>query len=370
MEIIHLVLEKSDTDRINGQNQIAYQIADKQSEHGMNVSVWCITETPFKNDIQRDFKTAFFKKPLNPFSFGEELRKSFLTKKGKAVFHLHGGWIPAFSKIAAFLGKHHIPYVFTPHGAYNISAMRRGPYKKKIYFNLFEKRVLRYAHKIHCVGLSEMKGLSAIYKNQKAVLLPYGFSEEQPVTAHNFTYHDLIIGFVGHLDIHAKGLDLLVNAFARFNKLAPKTMLWIIGDGPGQEALSRLVKNKGVSHSVTFLGSKFLSKKDSILKKIHVLANPSRSEGLPQVVLEAANMGVPSIVSEATNLARYVEGYRAGLAVRNDNEQDIVDALIQLHGLWIKNELPGMGTNAQKMVKEAFNWDQLVYQFSDLYPQN
>ncbi len=368
MEIIHLVLEKSDTYRLIGPNQIAYQLAEKQSEHGMNVSVWAITDTPFKNDIQHNFKTAFFKKPINPFSFGEELRESFLSKKGKAVFHLHGGWIPAFSKIAAFLGKHHIPYVFTPHGAYNVTSMRRGPYKKKIYFNLFEKKVLRYAHKIHCVGLSEMKGLSSIYKNQKAVLLPYGFSEEQPSTPHNFNYQDMIIGFVGHIDIYAKGLDLLVNAFARFNKLAPKTMLWIIGDGAGQEALSRLVKSKGLSHSVTFLGSTFMSKKDSVLKKIHALVYPSRGEGLPSVVLEAANMGVPSIVSEATNLARYVEGYHAGLAVRNDNEQDIMDALLQLHALWTKNELSEMGTNAQKMVREAFDWDQLVHQFSDLYP--
>jgi len=42
-----------------------------------------------------------------------------------AVFHLHGGWIPVFSRLCGVFVKLGIKYVITPHGAYNEVAMKK-----------------------------------------------------------------------------------------------------------------------------------------------------------------------------------------------------------------------------------------------------
>ncbi len=366
MEIIHIVLGKANPDRMNGVNKVVYQLADKQWEHGMNVSVWGITKNLCQNYADRGFKTRLFKKSINPFGVDPALKRALLSKKGKAVFHIHGGWVPVFSQLSAFMAKNNLPYVFTPHGAYNVVAMQRSALRKKIYFRLFEKTLLQHADKIHCIGQSEVSGLGTIFSTRKAVLLPYGYQAEQ-LPIKDEPRGNMIVGFVGRLDVYTKGLDLLIDAFDRFCRSEPATQLWIVGDGPGRQDLEKRIAAKNLCASVTLFGSKFGPEKDALIKQMTVFAHPSRNEGLPSAVLEAANFGVPCIVSQATNVAQYVEAYQSGLTVRNNNVEDIVNAMFAMSVKFQLNDMKPMRRKAQSMVVEAFGWDRLVYRFSELY---
>ncbi len=367
MEIIHLVLGKANPDRMNGVNKVVFQLAQKQWEHGMNVSVWGITKDFRRNYADRGFKTRLFKKSINPFSFDTDLRSAFLSKKGKAVFHIHGGWVPVFSQLAMFLAKNGMQYVFTPHGAYNVIAMRRSAFRKKIYFRCFEKNLLSYAAKIHCIGQSEVSGLGTIFSTDKTILLPYGYEAEQQPLVNEPANTSMIVGFVGRLDVYTKGLDLLVDAFARLHHSKPDTKLWIVGDGTDMRKLEKRIAAKKLSNSVVLFGSKFGLEKDALIKQMDVFAHPSRNEGLPSSVLEAANFGIPCIVSQATNMAHYVEAYKSGLTIRNEKTNDLEEAMLKIYALRGEQALLPMRRNAQSMVVEAFGWDRLVYQFSELY---
>jgi glycosyltransferase involved in cell wall biosynthesis len=367
MEIIHLVLGKANPNRMNGVNKVVSQLADKQWDHGMNVSIWGITRDHCKNYGERHFKTRLFKKSLNPFSFDPELGKAILEKKGKAVIHLHGGWVPVFSQLAELMGRHGVHYVFTPHGAYNSVAMQRSCLRKKIYFQLFEKSVLKHADKIHCIGQSEVSGLDSIFKTDKVVLLPYGYQAKQQPLLQGAVGKEMIIGFVGRLDKYTKGLDLLVEAFARLQKDIPASRLWIVGDGPDRRKLEQLIATKDLQATITLFGSKFGPEKDALIQQMQVFAHPSRNEGLPSAVLEAANFGVPCIVSQATNVAHYVEAYKSGITIGNENVTELVEALLKMYAMHQAGEMLSMRRNAQSMVIEAFGWDRLVYEFSELY---
>lgn len=114
MEIIHLILGKANPNRMNGVNKVVYQLATKQAESGKNVSVWGITKDLTHNYGERNFETILFKAKKNPFLIGRNLKDSIRKKKGKATFHLHGGWIPTYSTISRFLSKNNIPFVITP----------------------------------------------------------------------------------------------------------------------------------------------------------------------------------------------------------------------------------------------------------------
>ena len=102
-------------------------------------------------------------------------------------------------------------------------------------------RLLSNAKKIHCIGSSEISGLSTIYKTDRAVLLPYGFEMLYKKIEHKNNNGEIIIGFVGRLDIYTKGLDILIGSFEKFHQLVLNSKLWIIGDSAEKNKLQQNV---------------------------------------------------------------------------------------------------------------------------------
>lgn len=364
MEIIHIVLGKANPDRLNGVNKVVYQLATEQTKAGRNVALWGIAQDTTHDYPARNFKTLLFQKKRFPFALGDDLKAAVLANRD-AVFHLHGGWIPVFSRLAAWMAKHGIKYVITPHGAYNPVAMQRSALRKSLYFHLFENRLLRHAHRVHSIGRSETSGLKQLAPSAHSFLLPYGFEPAAgiPGPTKNTAF---TIGFVGRLDIHTKGLDLLLEAFARFQKAHPDSGLWIIGDGPGRPYLEKNIARLNLQHTVMW-GKKFGKEKDELIAQMHVFAHPSRNEGLPTAVLEAASLGVPAIVSEATNTADFVFGFGAGIAIADENTDELLQAMHTLFQAYQNKTAVKYSSGARRMLQEAFSWPVLVEQYDALY---
>ncbi len=367
MEIIHIVLGKANPERMNGVNKVVYQLASKQAESGRKVKVWGITADTTKNFSDRSFETLLFPMGLHKFAIDTSLKAAIKAHADHAVFHIHGSWISTFWAVARTLKKYNARYIVTPHGGYNTIAMQKNNFVKKIYFQLFEKNVLHSAYKIHSIGQSETIGLSTIFHENKNYLLPYGYEVESQAPSLAKYEDKFIIGFVGRLDIYTKGLDLLLNAFQSFQKQVPIAELWILGDSEEKEILKAQVIEKKLINKVKLFGSKFGIVKENIMSEMHVFAHPSRNEGLPASVLEAAAMGLPCIVSRATNVAETIETYNAGIAVANECESDIADAMMTLHNEWNKNLLSQIGENGKLMVKKHFAWSTILPQFDIMY---
>ncbi|HRG21102.1 MAG TPA: glycosyltransferase family 4 protein [Saprospiraceae bacterium] len=364
MEVIHIVLGKANPDRLNGVNKVVYQMASEQTKAGKKVEVWGITSKPEHNYPPRNFKTRLFKTAWFPFGVDASLKKAILQHKD-AVYHLHGGWIPVFSSLAKYFAKHKIRFVLTPHGAYNEVAMKRSNWKKKFYFQLFEKGILRSVHKVHSIGKSEVTGLESICQGIPSFLLPYGFNTVVNTRAHSKN-EVFTVGFVGRLDTYTKGLDLLIEAFEQFHCMHPQSILWIIGDGEGMEYLSKY-KNDNKSEHIVLWGKKFGNEKDALISQMHVFVHPSRNEGLPTAVLEAASMGVGSIVTQATNVAEYIDQYKAGIGIDNENVRALKEAMEQFYNAYQNNTLGQYAAGAGEMLADLFAWPSLVEKYDELY---
>lgn len=367
-EIIHIVLGKANPERMNGVNKVVSQLATKQAEAGKKVSVWGITKDIVENYGKRSFELHLFRAKKNPFSIDVELRDALIAKKGKAIFHLHGGWIPVFSTISRVLHEHQIPFVITPHGAYNTIAMQRSAWTKKIYFQVFEKGLLSRATKIHCIGQSEVIGINALFSTGKNFLLPYGFEPAAFYPPKKFGKRDqFIVGFVGRLDIYTKGLDLLLEAFETLQELEKNSFLWIVGDSDEHHEFKKMIAEKKLENKVILWGSKYGKEKDELMLKMDVFAHPSRNEGLPAAVLEASAMGIPSVVTKATNVGKFIQTYDCGITVDNENTMEFTKALLDLKDQWNKNKLAQKGEHAKRMVNVEFNWKKLIHDFDALY---
>jgi glycosyltransferase involved in cell wall biosynthesis len=365
MEIIHIVLGKANPERMNGVNKVVFQLASKQADFGAVVSVWGITKDLSRNYGSRSFKTELFLKKANPFAIAKELKTAIISKKGKAIFHLHGGWIPIFYTIAVFLFEHKIRFVLTPHGAYNTIAMQRSRWLKNIYFYLFEKKLLERTTYIHCIGKSEVVGLNHIFQNRKSVLVPYGFERPNADFFINTNNSSIIFGFIGRLDIYTKGLDTLIMSFSKFIKKNPNAKLWIVGDSKEKSKLEQLIQSYALSNNVILFGSKFGKEKDELLQKMDVFVHPSRNEGLPTSVIEAASFGKPCIVTDATNIGDLISDSNAGISIKKQSVHQLFDAMESISNLWKQpNEFLICQKNAIKMVQDNFNWAEIVKLFN------
>jgi glycosyltransferase involved in cell wall biosynthesis len=367
MEIIHIILGKGNPQRMNGVNKVVNELATRQIMAGEKAQVWGITANPVHDYPQRVYQTMLYKARRNPFILDPELKKDILDQSEKAVFHLHGGFIPAMYSTAMWLKRNKILFVFTAHGSYNTIAMQKSWLNKKLYFMLFEKHMLKAAGAIHSLGKSEISGLQNIFANNKSVLIPYGFELPDAVIPQK-NNSGFIIGYCGRLDIYTKGLKELLIGFSIFHWQKPEAKLWIIGDGPGKEKLVKIARLLKVGESVVFHGAKFGDEKNHLLQQCDVFAAPSRNEGLPTAVLEAASMGIPCLVTEATNTGDYVRAYDAGLVISKTNSNEISKGF---ETLYRQMEDPvkrsSLGANARRMVAEAFDWNLIVGKFEKLY---
>lgn len=92
---------------------------------------------------------------------------------------------------------------------------------------------------------------------------------------------------------YVKGYDLLVQAFGIFAQRNKEWTLTIIGEGEEKDKIVRLVKQLNLENRVKIDGFTKNIKKYMLNSSVYLLT--SRWEGMPMVVLEAYEMGLPVI---------------------------------------------------------------------------
>jgi len=120
-----------------------------------------------------------------------------------------------------------------------------------------------------------------------------------------------IVLFVGNL-VPIKGPDILLEAFARmmsemsniessikYSALGTRhSTLLFIGAGPMRGQLERRARHLGISDSVIFLGSRPHEEVALWMNVADCLCVPSRSEGMPNVVVESLASGLPVVATD------------------------------------------------------------------------
>ena len=134
----------------------------------------------------------------------------------------------------------------------------------------------------------------------------FPFREELPETG-----EPLIIS-VGRL-VEKKGFTDLVRAMARLAERQAAARCWLVGDGPQRAALRREVESLGLADRVELLGwmtpgelKMTAYEQASLLAVPSVVAHDGDRDGLPNVVLEAAAMGLPIVATTVGGLGGLV----------------------------------------------------------------
>jgi glycosyltransferase involved in cell wall biosynthesis len=102
--------------------------------------------------------------------------------------------------------------------------------------------------------------------------------------------------YVGNL-LPVKGPDVLIDACARLAGRGVGFDLHVVGKGPLRPTLERQAADRGVGDRVRFHGVIAHDRLPVWFRAASLLALPSRSEGVPNVLLEASACGTPFVAS-------------------------------------------------------------------------
>ena len=147
-----------------------------------------------------------------------------------------------------------------------------------------------------------------------------------------------VITAVGRLD-HNKAFDILLKAFAKVHAEYPDHGLTIYGDGPDRDALLSLADRLGVAQQFHLPG-KIPDAILSVARSV-VFVLSSRSEGMPNALMEAMAAGVPCISTRCDmGPEELIRDGENGLLVPVDDPDALADAILRiLHDDTLADEL-------------------------------
>jgi glycosyltransferase involved in cell wall biosynthesis len=136
-----------------------------------------------------------------------------------------------------------------------------------------------------------------------------------------------VVAAIGRL-VPVKGFDVLVEAMPALRAAVPGSLAIVVGDGPEEGALSRLVERLGVRGHVRLHGPS--AEVVSVLAAADVLAAPSRNEGMGRSLVEAMALGIPVVGTTVGGIPTVVGDDEAGRLVPADDAAALAAALIDL----------------------------------------
>jgi glycosyltransferase involved in cell wall biosynthesis len=159
----------------------------------------------------------------------------------------------------------------------------------------------------------------------------------------------LKIVFVGRL-IHRKGLDLLLKAISVIHHQGERMNLIVVGDGDEKSVYLDMAEELGISEYVYFVGEQ--KNPFPFMKMADIFVLPSRSEGFPNVLLEAMAVGLPVIASNCETGPNEILNGKNGVLVKPDSSESLSVNLSKL----LSNDIlrSDFAAQARLTVKESF----------------
>ena len=255
-----------------------------------------------------------------------------LRREGARYDVVHTGAFPYFSLLAAALARRRHPFrlVVDWFEVWSSEYWRSylGPVLGRIGFAV-QRRCIRvpqeafcysrlFARRLHEQGLrGEVTVLEGIYSG------PPGVPPEPA---------EPVVVFAGR-HIPEKQATALVPAIARARERVPELRAEIIGDGPARPEVLRLIAEHSLDGAVEAPGFVAEERLNSSLRSALCLALPSRREGYGLVVVEAAALGVPSVVVRGPDNAatELVEEGENGTVAESAEPAELAAAILRVH---------------------------------------
>jgi glycosyltransferase involved in cell wall biosynthesis len=168
------------------------------------------------------------------------------------------------------------------------------------------------------------------------------------------------LAVVGRLSFE-KGVDLFLRSLALLRDRGFRGSALVIGDGPDRVTLEQLAASLGVDQLVSFLGHR--PDVQALYGQFDLVVIPSRSEGMPNVLLESMREDVPVVAARVGAIPEVVGTTAGVILVPPEQPVPLADAIER--GL---NELRSPTAAAGRAaIAETYSLARRARLFRDLY---
>lgn len=245
------------------------------------------------------------------------------------------------------------PTIFNPHGLEMFMPASAIETAKGWPLRVAARREARVASRVISLGgkltVIAVKGLGV--PRDRVTIIPNGVDPTY-FKVDGIERDPRVVLFVGRLFAN-KGLDVLCDAALQ---LPDDVRVLIVGDGPLRSELERRYSDP----RITFLGGIEEEELRALYGKAAVLALPTRSDGMPTVILEAFCCGTPAVSTDVGAISELIDDSTGVLLPRADASL-LADALRRILAL-PEAERRAMGLTARARVESRFAWDVVARQ--------
>ena len=268
--------------------------------------------------------------PLNPrellhiFSFLRQGKRRLLQHLEKtrpdaclALWALPSGWFTLQAKRE--LG---IPYSVWCLGS-DIYVWARRPVLKGLTRKVLQEADCLFADGFDlCERVRELSGRDCSFLPSVRRLPPGGeLKRVMDASKFNFLY-------VGRWE-RKKGLDDLIQAFARLRERIDSVNLYVVGWGDFEGGMRRLIAELKLTNCVRIVGRVPTHLLADHIRQADCLVIPSKSDSIPLVFSEALQMRTPFIVSDVGDMGKLVREFDLGKVVPPGDLENLARAMIQ-----------------------------------------
>lgn len=222
-----------------------------------------------------------------------------------------------------------------------IQAERGDPYTNPLIWKILSKWAFSRAD--YCVFQLDKQG-QWYGKNvmSRSVVIPNAFIPTGNIETITRKSQKSIVS-VGRF-VYEKRYEVLIEAFKKVHDKHPDYSLILYGDGPYRDKYNHLIETYGLSGCVQMPGYTHNSMKSISTAGIFVL--PSLYEGIPNSLIEALAVGVPTVSTDCTPGGPdfLTDHGRRGLLVPVDSVDSMADSICKIiESQKLADELSGLG---------------------------
>jgi glycosyltransferase involved in cell wall biosynthesis len=383
LDIRHVIFDIADEhpSAANGLHCVAAQLALEQQLAGDSAELIFLSDTQQEVDIPAPVPVTIL--PLRGVRIGRvfiRLERGLLEAvvagaTSRTILHIHGARQPLLIQVARHLRQLQIPYVVTVHSRYAHLYGRRGEIRRPLtaaYASIFERPALTAARFVHVLTAQEGETVRRVAPRARIEVLAnaaYSSRVDGPPPAARTRLGRSgypVFGFCGRLAVEHKGLDLLIEGFAKHRLAGGLGRLVVIGTGNAHEELRALSVRLGVGDAVSIQAPIFGEEKKATLRSWDYFVMPSRFDHMPLGAIEAALLGLPLIVTSETGLVEPIVRRRAGIPIRALDASSVADSMREAasvgHDGWVT-----MSRNSARLAVEVGDWTAINAQLRTKY---
>jgi glycosyltransferase involved in cell wall biosynthesis len=164
-----------------------------------------------------------------------------------------------------------------------------------------------------------------------------------------------VIGCIARLSVE-KDHETLLKAMTLIVKKHPDALLILVGDGPLENEIKKIVSELHIEKSVRLLGQ--IDDVANFIQHVNFTVLSSKTEGLPLCVLESLALEKPVIATSVGDIPEIIVDGLNGLLVPPQNAEKLADAIERL--ITNPSGTREMGVRGRKIIEDKFSLDTMA----------